>query len=156
MAIGANSYSSVAEVAAFTPLYATAAGQTFDANTRPTLTQVEKFIDQVSGMVNSILAKEGFDVPVIQADAALAIDGFVAIEVAGWVEYANGAGPFIQSAQNLRASTPARIILKDCEEFIDAQAIGFEALGALRNRRLTQGLDAEDIETPLWDTDWSG
>ena len=48
MAIGANSYGSVAEVQALTGKYLNAG--VFTASTRPTLTQVEKFIDNASAV----------------------------------------------------------------------------------------------------------
>ena len=155
MAIGANSYGSAAGVAALAPLYATGTGQTFTTQTRPTLVQVEAFVDQVSGMVNSILAREGFEVPVAQADAKLSLDGFVNLEVAAYVEYANGAGPFVSDGTQLRASTPAMRVLRDAQEFIEANAVGLEALGVTRTRLLTQGLAADEVE-PLWDWEWNG
>jgi hypothetical protein len=144
----------VAEVAALSPLYATGNG-TFDTETLPTLAQVEKFIDQVSGAVNVLLAEAGFTIPVSQADAKLALDGFVAQEAAGLVAYANGAGPFIPSGMYQRAESPNRIILKDAEAFIEAHAQGFELLGAARTRTLTNGLDAASVDPPF-SFDWSG
>ena len=155
MAINANSYGTVLQVAALAPLYATSPNGTFSSSTRPTLTQVETFIDQVSATLNLLLAAQGFDIPVTQADAVMALAGFVVLEVVSLVEYANGAGPFIVEASQLRASTPSRIILKDAEAFIAAHAVGLEALGVTRSRSLAFGLDAEDID-PLWSTDWSG
>ena len=140
MAIGTNSYGSVAEVGALTPLYATATGTTFDTTTRPTLTQVEKFVDRVSGIVNVLLAEAGFAVPVSNTDAKLALDDFVVMECAGLVEYANGAGPFIAGSEQMRAQTPTRIIMRDAEAFIEAHADGLEALGATRTRGVTYGL----------------
>jgi hypothetical protein len=140
MAIGANSYGTVAEVGVLTPLYATAAGTTYSTTTRPTLAQVEKFVDRVSGIVNVLLAEAGFAIPVTQTDAKLALDDFVVMEAAGLAEYANGAGPFIAGSEQMRAATPTRIIVRDAELFIEAHADGFEALGATRTRRLTYGL----------------
>lgn len=155
MSIDANSYGSVAQVAALTPLYATATGQTFSTATRPTLAQVETFIDQVSAQVNALLAREGFAIPVTQTDAARVLASFVTLEVASWVEYANGAGPFVVDGTQRRSSTPARMVLQDAETFIVANAVGLEAMGATRTRTMTSGLDADDVE-PLWDRDWSG
>ena len=153
MPIDSHSYSSVAAVAALAPLY-TDAG-VFTATTRPTLTQVERFIDQVSGAVNVLLAAQGFEIPITQADAKAAIDGFVALEAVSYVEYANSAGPWVVDSQQMRASSPARIVLRDVEAFIASQALGFEALGATRTRTLTAGLAAVEI-APIWDMDWSG
>lgn len=171
MAIGANSYGSVAEVAALTPLYATATGQTYDANTRPTLTQVEKFIDRVSGIVNVLLAEAGFAIPVSQATAKLLLDDFVVMQVVHLAEFANGAGPFVSGGTEMRYESPTRVIMRDAELFIAAHAAGIEALFSTRTRHLTYGLqirtedDAGDEIVPIfqrkmmenviedWDTD---
>jgi hypothetical protein len=156
MAIGANSYGSVAEVAALTPHYATATGNTFDADTTPTLTQVEKFIDRVSAILNVLLAEAGFSVAVSQADAKLALDQFTVMQAAHLVEFANGAGPFISGGEEMRYTTPTRVILRDAELFIEKHAAGFEALGAARTRHLTDGLecrtedDAGDAIEPVF------
>ena len=156
MAIGSNSYGSVAEVAALTPHYATATGGTFDADTTPTLTQVEKFIDRVSGILNVLLAKAGFSIPVSQTDAKLALDQFVVMQVAHLVEFANGAGPFISGGEEMRYGTPTRVIMRDAELFIEQNGAGFEQLGATRTRHLTDGLecrtedDAGDTIEPVF------
>lgn len=139
MAIGANSYGSVAEVAALSPLYVS--GGTFDATTRPTLTQIEKFIDRVSGIVNALLAEAGFAIPVSQADAKLALDDFVVDQVVGLVAYANGAGPFVPRNEMRSRMTPTKAILESAGAFIGAHASGLQALGATRTRNLTYGLD---------------
>lgn len=156
MAIGDNSYGSVAEVAALTPHYATATGSTFDTGTVPTLTQVEKFIDRVSAIVNVLLAEEGFAIPVSQADAKLALDEFTVMQSAHLVEFANGAGPFIAGSEELRYGTPTRVLMRDAELFIQDHAIGFEQLGATRTRHMTDGLecrtedDAGDVIEPIF------
>jgi len=156
VALGSNSYGTVAEVGALTPLYATATGTTYDATTRPTITQVEKFIDRVSAIVNVLLAEAGFAVPVTQADAKLALDEFVVMQAAHLAAYANGAGPFVSGGEEMRYTTPTRVITKDAELFIADHADGFEALGATRIRTLTYGLecrtqtaDGDDIHPPF-------
>ncbi len=54
MAIGANSYGSVAGVEALSWRFTNAGS--FDGTTKPTLVQVESWIDQVSGVINLTLA----------------------------------------------------------------------------------------------------
>jgi len=146
MTIGDNSYGTVAEVGALVPLYATATGTTFDATTRPTITQVEGMIDRVSGIVNVVLAEEGFDIPVTQADAKLALDDFVVMHVAHLAAYANGAGPFVSGADEMRYTTPTRVIMRDAEIFIKDRAKGFELLGATRTYKMTYGLEYRDVD----------
>lgn len=146
MAIGDNSYGTVAEVGVLTPLYATATGTTYDATTRPTITQVEAFIDRVSAIVNVLLAEAGFDVPVTQADAKLALDEFVVMQAAHLAEFANGAGPFVAGGDQMRYSTPTRVIMRDAELFISKHAAGFEKLGATRTYSMADGLECRRVD----------
>ena len=138
MAIGANSYGSVAEVAALCKRYTTTGS--FGESTNPTSTQVEKMIDRVSGIVNVLLAEAGFATPVSQADAKLALDDFVVNQVVQLVGAANSHGIYAPGSEALRRTTPGQIILKEATEFITQHAGGFAGLGATRTRDLTYGL----------------
>lgn len=156
MAIGANSYGSVAEVGALTPLYATATGTTYSTTTRPTLAQVEKMIDRVSGILNVALAREGFAVPVSQADAKLALDEFVIAQVTELCHAANGAGPYAPGSEEMRAGTPFRAVAKEAAAFVSDYAAGLEMLGATRSRTATYGLgcrteraDGSEVRPPF-------
>lgn len=140
MAIGANSYGSVAEVAALTGRYTNAGS--YDATTRPALTQVEKFIDRVSAMLNLLLAEQGFAVPISNADAKLVCDEFVVEQAVQLAHGANGAGPFAPGSEQLRGRTAFEIISREAGEFAARHASGFEFLGATRTRGLTYGLEA--------------
>ncbi len=154
MAIGANSYGATGDVAILVPRYATA-GVVFDGTTRPTLTAVEKQIDQVSGLCNSMLAQAGFKTPVSQADAKLALDIFVNEEVAAIVEGINGSGRFGPTTKEPGRSRFA-IILDDLKDFIQANAGGFENLGAERSKStLSIGYSDADYE-PLFTRDQYG
>lgn len=154
MAIGANSYGSVAEVAALVPAYLSS-GE-FTASTRPTLAQVERFIDRVSGIVNVLLAEAGFEIPVSQADAKLALDEFVVAQVVELCHASNGAGPYAPGSDEMRAGSPFRMITKEAAEFIEKHADGLEALGASREKHLSYGLacrtedDAGDEIHPMF------
>jgi hypothetical protein len=138
MAIGSNSYGSVDEVEALTLRYTD--NGSYDADTRPTLTQVEKFIDRVSGILNVLLAQAGFEVPVSQADAKLALDDFAVDQAAQLCHAANGAGPYAPGSTELRGRRARSAIIEEAEAFIASHAAGFEALGATRDRHLTDGL----------------
>lgn len=159
MAIGANSYGSVAEVQALTGRYTNAGS--YDATTRPTLTQVEKFIDRVSAMLNLLLAEEGFSIPISQADAKLVCDEFVVEQAVQLCHGANGAGPFAPGSETLRSRTAFEIISREASEFVTQHAPGFEFLGATRARNLTYGLQAtltdtsgDDLEKMFTREDW--
>lgn len=156
MGIGANSYGSAAEAAAMVPQY-TASG-TFTTGTRPTLVQVEKFIDRVSAMVNTLLAQLGFAIPVTQTDAKLVLDHFVVEEVAELCEAVNRAGRF--ASERLAGKGRFDVVFGDAVGFLKGQAEGLEALGATRSRDMTFGLawcdadDAGDGIEPVFDRKW--
>jgi hypothetical protein len=127
MALNANSYGSVAEVTALTRLYLQ--GQSaFNSTTRPTLTEVEAFIDKASGVLNLALASKGVGVPVTQTDARFACAGWVVSLAAAWVELSQptAAGG---DEENPRALLIARLGER-AAEFVAGNAAGFAHLGA--------------------------
>jgi len=124
MALGANSYGSLAEVVPFARAYL-AGESTFSATTRPTLTEVEKFIDRASGVLNLALAAAGFTIPVTQADARLACDDWVVTLAAAYVE---ASQPFAGLEDNERAQSFTRLY-REAEKFVQANAAGFAHLG---------------------------
>lgn len=146
MAIGANSYGSVEEVAALVQRYTN--NGAFEGSTRPTEAQVEKFIDRVSAIVNTLLAEQGFAIPVDEADPKLVLDDFVVAQAVQLCHAANGAGPYAPGSEELRASrrSPFEIITREAASFIEDHADGLEALGADRTRRLTFGLQARTTD----------
>lgn len=151
MAIGANSYGSVAEVQALTLRYTTSGSYT--TTTRPSIAQVEGFIDRVSSILNVLLAKAGFVIPVSQADAKLALDDYVVDMAVQLCHAANGSGPLAPgAARRLRGQLPREAILEAAAAFVGNHAAGFEALGATRTRTLTYGLDCLDA-TPIFEKD---
>lgn len=147
MAIGANSYGTVAEVAALTKRYTVNGSYTTASN--PTLAEVETMVDRVSGLINVLLAKEGFAIPVTQADCKLALADFVVGQTAQLVHGSQGHGIYAPGSERLRSTTLTRAIFKEAQDFIEANASGFEALGATRTSHMTDGL-------ACWDTDDAG
>ena len=109
----------------------------FDGNTRPTLPQVESFTDQVSGVVNGMLAKYGFTIPVSEDDSKLALDLFVNMEVASIVEGVNGSGKFGPTTKKGGGKGRWAVLYEDVAEFIKAFAAGLEAMGATRTGATT-------------------
>lgn len=147
MAISANSYGSTAGVAALVPRYQDETGD-FSTETRPTLAQVETFIDQVSAILNMILASEGFAIPVTETTTKDALDLFVNEETAAICEGVNGSGRF--GPREKTGTPPSRfsIILKDVKQFIESVSAGMERLGASRTYSITsvigyRGTDAD-------------
>jgi hypothetical protein len=150
MTVGANSYGTATGVASYVPRYANGSA-TFDTNTRPKLVQIESFIDQISSLVNTILASNGFMIPITQADVILAITIFIEQEVAAIAEGINGSGRFGPTTKTPGKSR-FQIIMEDISAFILEHADGFENLGAERDQPtgteiLTRGVDAAGKES---------
>lgn len=144
MSIGANSYGSVADVAAFTRRFTN--NGSFDATTVPTLTQVERFIDTVSGTLNMALAGEGFTIPVTQADAKAALDAVVTEAVSDLVQAANSSGRFFTDKAIERGVSPMRAVRREMAEWITEQISGFAALGVSRGSGTTSGILSRDLD----------
>lgn len=151
MAVGDNSYGTAVGVAAYVPRYANNSANFDNSTTRPSLVQVETFIDQISSLVNSILASNGFKIPVEQEDAKGAITIFVQEEVAAIAEGINGSGRFGPTTKGPGQSR-FKLIMDDIEAFITQNADGFENMGAVRDQPsgveiLTRGFDGAGKET---------
>lgn len=144
MAIAANSYGSVADVAALTRRFTN--NGSFDTTTVPTLTQVERFIDVVSGTLNIALSGEGFTIPVTQADAKAALDAVVTEAVADLVQAANSTGRFFTDKAIERGVSPMRAVRREMSEWIESQITGFAALGVSRNSGTTSGILSKESD----------
>lgn len=130
MAISANSYGSAAGAAVYARQYADA-DQTFTDATKPTLTEVEQWIDEVSAILNVQLADLRFSVPVTQADAALMLGNFVNQEAAALVLGMHNQGRFGPTDSN-QNSGRFDMLLSDVQTFLHSTAGGLEAIGASR------------------------
>jgi hypothetical protein len=144
MSLAANSYGSVVEVAALAPRY-TAAG-TFSASTRPTLAQVEKWIDNASATLNVMLAGAGFAVPITDADAAAACGQIVVEVVTDLCHAANSAGRFYTERALERGVSPMKVLRQDMADWVENNAAGLENLGATRTTSLLGGLLYRDTD----------
>lgn len=85
MAISANSYSSVSEVVALTR-HMLDGPSTFDEATRPSLSEVEKFIDQISAELNDAIRACGLAIPISATGPKLSCDLWVSVRAAAMVE----------------------------------------------------------------------
>ena len=148
MAIGANSYGTAADVAALVPRYTTAGA--FGSATRPTLTQVEGWIDSASATLNVILARAGFSVPITQTDAKAACAALVVEVVAEMSHAANSAGRFFTDRALERGVSPMRVMRQEMADWVELQAPGLQALGATRTTSLLGGAAYNDENTPIF------
>lgn len=139
MALADNSYGSVLGVEALVPRYTSPAGH-FDSSTRPVLTQVEQWLDQISAILNGYLAQYGFTIPVTNTDAVNLLAMFVNQEVAAMVEGVNGSGRFGPTTKAPGKRGRFAVITEDAEAYIAANAVGLERLGAERTKDALAGL----------------
>jgi len=85
MAIDDNSYSNIADIVAVTR-HLLDGGVSYTPNTKPTLIEVEAFIDDVSSDLNDAIASHGFTVPISTAGPKRSCDLWVRSKVAALVE----------------------------------------------------------------------
>jgi len=154
MTIRSDSYSSTSEVQAYTAHLLD--GQTaFNSTTRPTGTQLEKFIDRASGLLNVALRGVGLTVPVTNSTAKLACDDWVTNQSAAYVELTQrGAG--FDGTENTRPGSFLNLNDK-ATEFALMMAPGFKKLGVAQSDKLSDGLqftglDAKDQRADPDDT----
>ena len=137
MAIRSDSYSSTAEVKAFTRHLLD--GQTaFNSTTRPRLTELEKFIDRASGGLNLALSTYGFNPAhiYVNSTAKLACDDFVTNKAVRYVELTQrGTGYSEQDGSRI-----AGFGNSDSFEFVKKMSVGFVNLGVVQNVKKSDGL----------------
>jgi hypothetical protein len=125
MAIRSDSFSSVDEIKGYTR-HLLDGHTTFDAATRPTLTEVEKFIDRSSALLNVALAAAGFSPSAIYANAVakLACDDWVTMRGVKYVELTQrGTG------YNADEGSRTAAFDNDAKQFVEDMADGFVNLG---------------------------
>lgn len=144
-AAASTSYGSLSGVAALVPRYASRGG-TWDDTTRPTRAQVVSLIDQVSGILNTILASNGFSIPVTQTQAVNTLNLFVNQEVAAIVEGINGSGRFGPTTKSGGKQGRFALVFEDAQMFIEANAVGFERLGAARSYEFASGIGYRETD----------
>lgn len=138
MAIRSDSYSSTAEVKAFTRHLLD--GQTaFNSTTRPRATELEKFIDKASGVLNVALSVHGFTPSAIYTNstAKLSCDDWVTNYAVRYVEltqrglgYSEGEG----------SRSAAFKMDKAAKDFVMINSLGFVNLGVSQGVKKSDGL----------------
>lgn len=139
MAIRADSYASVAEVLAFTR-HLLDGQSNFNSTTRPTLTEVEKFIDRCSGILNIALSAGGFAPSAITANstAKLSCDDYVATRGSEYVEVTQRGVGF--SGDEGSRTTVLHRLHGDAADFVKLMGAGFSNLSISRSVAMSRGL----------------
>ena len=137
MTIRSDSFSSAAEVTAFTR-HLLDGQSSFNSTTSPTVTELEKFIDRASGLVNVALSKAGFTPSSIynNSTAKLACDDWVTNYAARYVELTQRGTGY---SENEGGRLPA-FEIGSADEFVKDNMLGFIQLGVSQNTRLSDGL----------------
>jgi len=137
MALGANSYGTVIEVAALCQVYL-AGNVNFTFATLPTDTDVETFLNRCSGVLNLALSAGGFTIPVTQADAKLACDDWVITRAVAYVE---ASQPFVETeTQKSKGVSILSTMQADAIKFVEANSAGFAVLGVAQTANDTNAL----------------
>jgi hypothetical protein len=130
MAVSARSYGTAAGVASYVGVYTVSGAFTTASN--PTLANVESWIDQISALLNTALAKRGFTVPLTQADAVLAAKSLVEQLVSDLAHAANSSGRFFSERFLERGVSHWYAIRQDISNWVEEYAAGLEELGESR------------------------
>ncbi len=138
MTLNPNSYGSVAEVTALTRLYLR--GQSaYNSTTRPTLTDVEAFINRASGVMNLALSEYGFQTPITQSDAVFAVSQWVIERAAEMVEKAQPTSAY-GTAPNAKRKQTGPALAQLASEFVVQNTWGFKNLGVVQQAPIGRGL----------------
>lgn len=130
--------------------------------TNPSLTTVVRWIDQVSGMLNTALAGYGFATPLTTTKSVLAADSVVEGIVSDLARYVNQKGRFASDKFQGNASFVWRQIREDLDIWVKEYAPGIEANGdprvsTSRNAIGTRGFDDSGDEIfPIFQRDGFG
>jgi hypothetical protein len=136
MSIASDSYGTVEGVAALARTWTTddtfLDADAYQDGTNPSLTTVEKWINQVSALLNTALAKYGFVVPITTSRGVLVTASIVEQLVADLCAYANSKGRFLTEKFTDKGLSVWRAIRDDLDEWVLEYAPGLEQDGAER------------------------
>ena len=139
MAIRSDSYSSTDEVLTMTR-HLLEGEVTFNSTTRPTLVEVEGFINQASGALNVSLAKHGLqnaDIA-LNGTATLACDSWVRMRATQFAEMTHPVQGF-QGDNDSRAELFGQMF-KDADKFVSTNVLGWKRLDISVADPTNQGL----------------
>lgn len=132
-----SDYSSTAEIVALTRMYLVGESE-YNSTTRPTGTEVNKFVDRACGVLNLALANAGFTTPITEATAKLACDEWVTLHAAMFVELSQPTTEYGETGNNRTDTMYA--LERDAVKFVDANIAGFQNLGVTQNSPIGQGI----------------
>lgn len=129
-------YGSIAGVAAYVKRLTSAAG-TFDTTTKPTLTEVEAFLDQASDTLNGYLARNRYVIPVTAARAIDVLARYANLGAAGLCELSQRSAGY--SDEDNQRENKFLKLFEGAKDYIASGALA--ALGA--------GVQSTGVPPPL-------
>ncbi len=132
-------FSSTAEVVAFTR-HLLDGQSTFNTTTRPTGTEVTKFIDRAGGVLSVAIANAGFSPATVAANstAKLLCDDWVTARATEYVELTQRGTGYSDREGNRHSSF--RNMTKSASDFVDMNSLGFIRLGVSQTYKMSDGL----------------
>lgn len=156
MAIRSDSWSSTTDVKAMTR-HLLDAETTFNSTTRPTLAEVEGFIDEASGLLNLALRRNGFAPATVKANstATQAMDNWVRFKTVAFVNLVSPyqgwqGGDDNPASLLMNMAGDANVFVADCKQALINASIT-QAHKASDGLKFT-GLDAQDDRADPDDT----
>jgi hypothetical protein len=139
MTIRSDTYSSVAEITAYTR-HLLDGQASYNSTTRPTLAEVEATLNRISGVLNLAISGGGYSPSAILANstAKLACDDWVTVMTAQHVELTQ-RGTGYSEAEGSRVGG-FRSLYPSAADFVKSKSVGFVNLGITPARRLSGGL----------------
>lgn len=125
-------YGTVLGVASYCGSITNTAGE-FDSDTIPKYHHVTAWLNQVSALMDTALAKEGFTTPVTEATSVLALTNIIEQLVTDLCMWANRAGRFYTERSQQYGVSPWKVITNDILMWVDDNAPGLESNGVPRS-----------------------
>lgn len=128
-------YGSVASVASAAKMW-TNNGSFLDADiygdgaTRPTLTEVETWLEQLSSQMDIVLTNYGFVTPVTESTVLPALDGIISRLCSDLVNAANSSGRFFSEKAIERGLSAWMQAISDLDGWVKQNEEGLEGMGA--------------------------
>jgi hypothetical protein len=136
-------YGSAPGVAALSALWTDGTTGLFATTSRPTLAQVNTWLDQVSKLLDTALNDQGFDTPV----TVTAVTGELGLLVEGIVkdlcDYSHGAGRFFTEKALEAGINPFMTVDKELHEWVKRKVVGLEKQGLTRS---SEGRNVASLE----------
>lgn len=137
MSLRTDSYGTVVEVRALTR-HLLDGHANFDDATRPTITDVETFLNRASGVLNSALASSGFSVPITNSTAKLSCDEWVVTQAARAAELTQRGTGYSEAEGSRLAGFSQKSAMAWVKEMAAAfQGLGLSASGSPAHEGLT-------------------